>query len=73
MTGLVDSIVDSNGRTKAYEYDDYGDITSFAEEKNNNTRTVTYTYNKTYEKWIKDLNNKSFFDGYFFYVTLTDD
>lgn len=45
LTGLVDSIVDSNGRTKTYDYDDFGNITSFVEGKNNNTRTVTYTYN----------------------------
>lgn len=45
LTGLVDSIVDSNGRIKEYDYDDFGNVTSYLEGDNDDTKTIIYTYN----------------------------
>lgn len=46
LTGLVTTIIASDGITTNYTYDDYKNVVQMVNGKDSNTKTVTYTYDE---------------------------
>lgn len=46
LTGLLNTIIDSDGITTNYTYDDYKNVVQMVNGKDSNTKTVTYTYDE---------------------------